>query len=174
MFEEGAVGTKADVIHLKGEGGKLIKLRLPQTKLFIGNYFVDSSSGNTIDVLNPSTEKLICTVPAANEIDVHLACEAAKKAFDHGPWRGLGPEGIEVLLMKLADLIETHKEEIAALESLDTGKPYKVSLSVDVSNAIHLSRYFASLYRHVNGRVVTSEPQVRAFTKREPVGIVAG
>ncbi|KAL0579353.1 hypothetical protein V5O48_002629 [Marasmius crinis-equi] len=96
------------------------------TGLFIGGKWVDPADGGTIDVINPATGKLITTVSAGTDKDVDVAVDIAKKAFKDS-W-GLKVPGTEraKLLNKLADLVEANLEELAALESLDTGELSRV------------------------------------------------
>ena len=98
----------------------------PQVKdqpLFIGGKWLDSVSGKTFATLNPATGETICQVAEGDKADVDLAVKAARKAFEDGPWPKMNAAERGRLLNKLADLIEKNKEELAALESLDNGKP---------------------------------------------------
>ena len=81
-------------------------------------------SGKTFATLNPATGEAICQVAEGDKADVDLAVKAARKAFETGPWPKMSAGERGRLLNKLADLIEENKEELAALESLDNGKPY--------------------------------------------------
>jgi delta 1-pyrroline-5-carboxylate dehydrogenase len=91
------------------------------TQLFINGKFVNSSSGKTFPVINPATEELICHVQEAQPEDVDLAVKAANDAFE--PWRSMSGPNRRDLMHKLANLIEKNKAELAALESLNNGKP---------------------------------------------------
>ena len=93
-------------------------------KNFIGGEWVDSSSGETMEVLNPSTGEVIAEVPRGTAEDVERAVEAAKKAFDE--WRNKTPKDRMELLLKLADLIDEHADELDELESLNVGKPMSI------------------------------------------------
>src|SRR5262245_32193941 len=100
--------------------------------LLIGGKWVDSVSGKTFPTLNPATGEVICQVAEGDKADVDLAVKAARKAFEEGPWPKANASERGRLLHKLADLIEQNAEELAALESLDNGKPYQDSLNVDL------------------------------------------
>ncbi len=95
-----------------------------QTQLLIDGKFVNSVSGKTFDTFNPATEEKIVSVQEADQQDVDKAVKAARKAFDHGPWRRMAASERGRLMYKLADLIEKNFEELCALEALDNGKPY--------------------------------------------------
>src|SRR5207344_3291134 len=92
--------------------------------MFIGGKWVDSVSGKTFATVNPATGETICQVAEGDKADIDLAVKAARKAFESGPWPKMNASERGRLLNKLADLIEKNAEELAALESLDNGKPY--------------------------------------------------
>src|SRR5579871_2910349 len=106
------------------------------TKLLINNRWVASRSGKTFPTVNPSTGEEICQIAEADAADVDIAVAAARKAFEHGPWRNTTASERGRLLNRLADLIEQHTDELARLESLDNGKPYKVAKAVDVPASV--------------------------------------
>src|SRR5262249_8798101 len=93
--------------------------------LFIGGKWLDSASGKNFPTLNPATGETICEVAEGDKADVDLAVKAARKAFEEGPWPKLSASERGRLMNRLADVIEKNKEELAALESLDNGKPYR-------------------------------------------------
>src|SRR5262245_26222888 len=115
----------------------------PQVKdqpLLIGGKWVDSvsgkwvasGSGKTFPTTNPATGEAICQVAEGDKADIDLAVKAARKAFEDGPWPKMSGAERGRLLHKLADLIEKNQEELAALESLDNGKPLRDSLAADL------------------------------------------
>src|SRR5438874_596096 len=95
--------------------------------LFIGGKWLDSVSGKTFPTINPATGEAICQVAEGDKADVDLAVKAARKAFEQGPWPKMSAAERGRLLNKLADLIEQNQEELAALETLDNGKPLRDS-----------------------------------------------
>src|ERR671933_65288 len=113
--------------------------RPPQVKdqpMFIGGKWVDSASGKTFATTNPATGEVICQVAEGDKADIDLAVKAARKAFEEGPWPRLSASERGRLLHRLADLIEQHREELAGLESLDNGKPYRDSYHIDLPMTI--------------------------------------
>src|SRR5438477_10162254 len=104
--------------------------------LLIGGKWLDSASGKTFVTVNPATGETICQVAEADKADVDLAVKAARKAFEEGPWSKMNASDRGRLLQKLADLIEENQEELAALETLDNGKPYRDSLNIDLPMTI--------------------------------------
>src|SRR3954465_10896744 len=100
--------------------------------LLINGRWLDSVSGKTFATVNPATGETICQVAEGDKADIDLAVKAARKAFEEGPWPRLTAAGRGRLLHKLADLIEKHQEELAALEALDNGNPYRDALTADL------------------------------------------
>src|SRR5204862_6130061 len=103
-----------------------------QTQLFIGGQWVPSQSGKTFETVNPATEEVIASVAEGDAADVDLAAKAARKAFESGPWSTMDARDRGRLLSKLADLMESNLDELAALESLDNGKPIRDSRAADL------------------------------------------
>lgn len=101
-------------------------------KLYIDGKFVESCSSKTFETINPVTEEILATVYEAEEKDIDLAVKAARKAFDVGPWSKMSAAERAKLILKLADLIEKHQEELAQLDTLDNGKPINETRAVDV------------------------------------------
>lgn len=119
-----------------------MELRFPH-ELFINGAFVSSISGRTYETINPFTEKSICSLPKASTEDVDKAVAAAKEAFEGGEWSKMSARERGKRLLKLADLMEQHKEELATLESLDSGAVYTLALKTHVGMSIDSWRYFA-------------------------------
>jgi len=111
--------------------------------LLIDGKFVNSASGKTFDTFNPATEEKICSIQEADVEDANRAINAARKAFDEGPWRKMGASERGHLMYKLADLMEKHKDELATLEALDNGKPKSFAGAADVPLSIKTIRYYA-------------------------------
>jgi aldehyde dehydrogenase (NAD+) len=106
-----------------------VNVRPLMTKLLINNQWVPSESGKTFATMDPSTGEEICQVAEADAADVDKAAMAARAAFE-GPWRKLRASERGRLLYRLADLIEANAEELARIESLDSGKPLSIARSV--------------------------------------------
>ncbi|CAF0930594.1 unnamed protein product [Adineta ricciae] len=142
-------------------------------KLFINNEFVDSLGGSTFEVLNPATGDVITEVADASEKDIDRAVKAAKDAFRLGSeWRRMDPAGRGVLLNRLADLIERDRAYLAALETLNNGKPFKDSYNIDIPHCISVLRYYAGWPDKMNGKVLPVAGDFFSYTRREPVGVV--
>ncbi|MFB3917354.1 MAG: aldehyde dehydrogenase family protein [Terriglobales bacterium] len=144
-------------------------------QLFIGGRWVDAASGKTFPTYDPSTGEVLARVAEAGWEDINRAVKAARAAFDTGPWRKMTASERGRLMWKLADLIESHLEEFAQLESLDNGKPVAVARVADVPLTVDLFRYMAGWATKIEGNTIpVSVPRGRyfAYTLREPVGVV--
>jgi betaine-aldehyde dehydrogenase len=143
------------------------------TKLqnFIGGEFVDPAEGQTEEVLNPATGVAIAEAPLSTADDVDRAVAAARKAFDG--WAATTPGERALMLLKLADAIEDHAEELSDLESADAGKPRKAFLEDEIPAMVDNLRFFAGAGRCLEGRA--SGEYTEGYTsiiRREPVGVV--
>jgi len=140
--------------------------------LFIGGKWLDSVSGKTFPTLNPATGATICQVAEGDKADVDLAVKAARKAFEDGPWSRMSAAERGRLIHKLADLIEQNQEELAALESLDNGKPLRDSRAADLPLTIKCYRYYAGWADKIHGKTIPVEGDFFCYTRHEPVGVV--
>lgn len=152
---------------------KIIKApKVSNQKLFINGKWVNSISGKTFATLNPSTGQEICQVAEADSADVDLAVKAARKAFESGPWKKMSAAERGRRINKLADLMEQNLPELAALESLDNGKPLRDSLNADLPLSIKAYRYYAGWCDKTHGKTIPVEGEYFCYTKHEPVGVV--
>jgi len=153
-----------------------MELKFPN-QIFINNRFVDSIKRNSVmDSINPTTEELICKVQVATKEDVDRAVNAAKMAFDQeSDWRRMNARPRGRLLHKLADLMEAHKEELATLESLDSGAVYTLALKTHIGMSIDAFRYFAGWCDKLQGLTIPidkARPDSNlCYTTREPIGV---
>ena len=141
-----------------------------QNKLFIGGEFVDAADGGTIDVLNPHDNSVITEIAEARAADVDRAVEAAETALP--AWSRMAAMDRGRLLLKLADAIEANAEELARLESLDTGHPLKDTTILDVPRTAVTFRYFGGMADKFEGSVIPVEAGFLNYMTREPVGVV--
>ncbi|VDM62878.1 unnamed protein product [Angiostrongylus costaricensis] len=152
-----------------------MELKFPH-EMFIDGKFQPSASGRWEDTINPNDESIICQVPKADVNDVNKAVEAAKAAFETGEWRKMSARERGKRLYKLADLMEQHKEELATLESLDSGAVYTLALKTHIGMSIDVWRYFAGWCDKIQGDTIpisNARPNFNlTLTKREPIGVV--
>ena len=142
------------------------------TKLLINNRWVPSESGKTFATVNPSTGEEICQVAEADAADVDKAVQAARRAFDQGPWKKMRASERGRLLHRLADLIEQNAEQLARLETLDNGKPLSIAKAVDVTKTIACYRYFAGWADKVHGKTIPIDGDFFCYTRHEPIGVI--
>ncbi|WP_348787057.1 aldehyde dehydrogenase family protein [Leifsonia sp. NPDC080035] len=143
------------------------------TKLFIDGEWAEASGG-AIATIDPATEQVIEEVGTATAADVDAAVAAARAALGRADWPGLLPVQRAALLFRLADLIEKHADELAALETRDQGQPIGISRMVSVGGAAEHFRYYAGWVTKIQGTVnPVSFPDTLHYTRREPVGVNA-
>lgn len=148
-----------------------VGLRTPiRHQLFIDGRFVDAASGRTLPTLNPHDNSVIADVAMAGREDVDRAVAAAQRALP--AWRRMAAADRGRILLRLADLIETHAEDLARLESLDTGHPIRDSRALDVPRTAACYRYFGGMADKFQGETIPVEAGFLNYTLREPVGVV--
>lgn len=146
--------------------------KVRRTQLLIDGKWKDSVSGETFGTYHPATEEKIADVARANAQDVDLAVKAARKAFEEGPWPKMDARDRGQLLNKLADLIADNLDELAALETLDNGKPISDALAADLPLVIDCLRYYAGWADKITGETIPVRGNYFSYTRREPLGVV--
>ncbi len=144
----------------------------PRAGVFIDGRFLSSASGATFDNLNPATGRSLGTVASGDQLDVDRAVASARAAFRRGNWALTEPRARKRVLLKLAELMLANKDELALLETLDTGKPIGDSLSVDIPSAANCIRWYAEAVDKVYDEVAPTGPRALATITREPMGVV--
>ncbi|VTU36891.1 Aldehyde dehydrogenase PuuC [Variovorax sp. PBL-E5] len=139
-------------------------------QLFIDGRFVDAESGETLATLNPHDNATLADVALAGKADVDRAVAAAQRAFP--AWSRMAAADRGRILLKLADLIDAHTEELAQLESLDTGHPIRDTRRLDVPRTAGCFRYFGGMADKFQGETIPVEAGFLNYTLREPVGVV--
>jgi len=153
--------------HVSGRATATIR----QTQLLIDGQWVPARSGKTFETINPATEEPIAQVAEADGADVELAVRAARTAFDEGPWPRLDARERGRIMHRLCDLIEDEIDELAALESLDNGKPVKDARHGDIPLALDCLRYYAGWADKIQGSTIPINGNYLCYTRREPVGV---
>ena len=148
-------------------------------KMLVGGDWVDSASGETFPVYDPTSGEVIAQAQAGGAEDVDRAVAAARKAFDEGPWTGLTPYERARRIERLADLIEENAQAFAEIDSLDTGKPIGEMHYFDIPFSLHMLRYFSGWTTKIHGETIPISYPVaqegqrfHAYTVREPIGVV--
>ncbi|KAL3623670.1 Aldehyde dehydrogenase 2 member C4 [Castilleja foliolosa] len=142
------------------------------TKLFINGEFIDSISGNTFETIDPRSGEVIANIAEGDEKDIDLAVVAARQAFDNGPWPRLAGCERRRIMLKYADLIDEHVDQLAALDAIDAGKLYSFCKIADIPGAAETIRYFAGAADKIHGSTLKMSRELHGYTLREPIGVV--
>jgi betaine-aldehyde dehydrogenase len=138
---------------------------------FIGGTYVDGSAGATSDVVDPTTGQVVAQAPVSGAEEVDAAYEAADRAF--GEWGRTTPSERQQALLKIADAIEDHAEELIALESANTGKIKALTASEEIPPMVDQLRFFAGAARVLEGKAAGEYLAGHtSWIRREPIGVV--
>ncbi|MEJ1961983.1 MAG: aldehyde dehydrogenase [Gammaproteobacteria bacterium] len=144
----------------------------PRTQAFIGGRYVDAASGATFTRVNPANGKVLAQVAACDTRDIDLAVASARAAFESGAWAKQSPKSRKKVLQRFAELIHANLEELALLETLDTGKPIRDSLSVDIPATVNCIQWYAEAVDKIYDEVAPTDQGALALITREPLGVV--
>lgn len=141
-------------------------------QLHIGGRWIDPRTGGAMEVIDPSTEHVLCSVAEAGADDVDAAVKAARTAFEDPSWSAVGPHDRARYLLRIAGLIEANLEELAAISSLEMGMPFKMSV-MTTKQMIDVFQYYAGWPTKIYGQTIPTKGPGLAMTLREPLGVVA-
>ena len=147
------------------------RVEVTNVPLFIGGKFVPAGAGKTFDNVNPATDEVIARIAEASAPDVDRAVRVARQAFESGPWPKMAVAERARFLRKIADAMEARKEELASLETIDTGKPIREALSGDVPRALHYFRMYADYLTTQSTECFPMDDQALNYVLREPLGV---
>jgi len=138
----------------------------------IGGESVDAADGRTTDLINPSTGEVFASAVLSGPEDIDRACLAAQTAFES--WRDTTPSQRQMALLKIADTLEAHAEQLVAAESENTGKPLSMTMSEEIPPMIDQIRFFAGAARSLEGKSAGEYmANMTSFVRREPIGVCA-
>ena len=144
-----------------------------ETRLFINGEYSAAADNSVFATVDPTAQQTLAEVARGKKADVDRAVQAARSVFDRGDWSQASPAQRKAVLHKFADLMEAHREELALLETLDTGKPIRHSLRDDVPGAARAIRWYAEAIDKVYGEVAPTGGNELAMIVREPIGVIA-
>ncbi|MFN4143190.1 aldehyde dehydrogenase [Aestuariivirga sp.] len=144
-----------------------------RNQAFIGGKYVPSASGKTFDCVSPIDGRVLTRVAACDAEDVNRAVAGARAVFEKGSWSTCHPGKRKKIMLKLADLMQKHKDELALIETLDMGKPISVSAGGDIPGAIQALQWYAEAADKVYDEVAPYRPDSVSLITREPIGVVA-
>ena len=145
--------------------------KIQHTECFIDGQWRPAVSGKTFETINPATEQVICEVAEGDKADIDAAVQAARKAFERGPWSRMDARDRGRVMFRLADLIENEIDELAALETLDNGKPIREARYADLPLVIDVLRYYAGYADKIHGATIPIRGNYFTYTRREAVGV---
>jgi gamma-glutamyl-gamma-aminobutyraldehyde dehydrogenase len=139
---------------------------------FIDGRYVDAASGRSFDCISPIDGRVLVAVADCGAEDVNRAVAASRKAFDAGRWANAAPVHRKKVLVKFAQLLDAHADELALLETLDMGKPIDDARSVDVAASVRCMAWTGEAIDKVYGEVAATGPDELGLVTREPLGVV--
>jgi len=141
-------------------------------RAFIGGRYIDAADGDSFDCINPATGRVLGKIASCKSTDIDLAVRSARRAFDGGAWSCCDPSERRKVLIRLADLIEAARDELALLETLDTGKLIRDSVTLDIPSSAAVFRFYGEACDKLLHEVVPVGPYAFASITKEPVGVV--
>lgn len=161
-----SVKSRAHWVNLAGAA-------TPNGDAFIDGVYVEPRSGRRFDTINPATERTIASIAACGESDVDAAVATGRKAFNSGDWSHASPAERKVVLLRIAQLVEEHREELAVLESIDTGKLITEAYDDDITQVAEVFRWYAESIDKIYDEIAPTGRTDFASITREPLGVVA-
>jgi len=145
---------------------------VPRHQAFIDGRWVDAASGATFDCFSPIDGRLLARVAAGDSADIDLAVAAARRSVERGDWSQATPRHRKQVLLRLAELLREHRDELALTETLDVGKPISDSLAVDVLSSANCLQWYAEAIDKRYDEIAPTGPGSLALVTREPLGVV--
>ncbi|MCA3000538.1 MAG: aldehyde dehydrogenase [Rhodocyclaceae bacterium] len=142
-------------------------------RAFMDGARVWAADGRTFSSVSPIDGRVLTDVARCGGQDVDLAVAAARRAVNDGRWSGQSPKARKQVMVRFADLIETHRDELALMETLDMGKPIRYSLAVDVPAAANCIRWYGEAIDKVYDQIAPTSKDALALMTREPIGVVS-
>lgn len=146
--------------------------RMAEQQLYIDGGYVSATSGKTFETINPASGEVLATVQAAGREDVDRAVKSAQKG--QKIWAAMSAMERSRILRKAVDILRDRNDELARLETLDTGKPLSETAAVDIVTGADVLEYYAGLIPALEGSQIPLRDSAFAYTRREPLGVVAG
>ncbi|UIP85824.1 aldehyde dehydrogenase [Pseudomonas phenolilytica] len=142
-------------------------------RAFIQGEYTAAADGAQFDCISPIDGRLLAQVASCDQADAERAVASARAAFDAGSWAQLAPAKRKAIMIRFAELLEAHAEELALLETLDMGKPIGDSLTVDIPGAARALRWSGEAIDKIYDEVAATPHDQLGLVTREPVGVVA-
>jgi len=143
-----------------------------RTRVFVDGDFRDALDGRTTPTVDPATGRVLAEVAEGSALDVDVAVASARRAFDAGTWSRVSADQRKATMLKLAGLINEHRDELAVTDSLDMGKLVQEAWAIDVPGSAAIVQYYAETVDKVAGEVPPTPPGNVALVRRVPLGVV--
>jgi 4-(gamma-glutamylamino)butanal dehydrogenase len=160
------------VRQTRGDWEAMAATLAPQAGAFVDGRYAPAASGRTFPSVNPATGATVAEVASCDAADVDRAVAAARAAFESGAWSRTDPAQRRRVLLRLAELVDAHADELGLLDSLEMGKAIADAVGVDVPEAAAVFAYYAEAVDKVTGEVAATGPGDLALVTRVPLGVV--
>ncbi|WP_373045921.1 aldehyde dehydrogenase family protein [Vulgatibacter sp.] len=152
---------------------KLQHAKIPEGKLLVGGRWTAGRSNTAMDVIYPGNAEKVASFHGASAEDVDGAVRIARQALEQGPWSTkISPAERTRILWRLSELIGEHADELAELETVNTGKPFAETRNIEIPLSAEIFQYFAGWTTKIHGETIPAKPGMLNMTLREPVGVV--
>jgi len=145
---------------------------VPPGQHWIDGKPTDSLDGSTLDVLSPIDGQLLTRIASAQARDVDIAVRAARRAYESGVWSELAPAARKAVLLRLAERIDAHRDELAVTGVRDNGTELAMALKAEPGSAAASFRYYGEAVDKIYGQIAPTAPKAMGLISREPVGVV--
>lgn len=146
--------------------------RMAEQQLYIHGGYTSATSGHTFETINPANGNVLATVQAAGREDVDRAVKSAQQG--QKIWAAMTAMERSRILRRAVDILRERNDELAKLETLDTGKAYSETSTVDIVTGADVLEYYAGLIPSLEGSQIPLRETSFVYTRREPLGVVAG
>ena len=146
--------------------------RMAEQQLYINGGYTSATSGRTFETINPANGEILASVQAAGREDVDRAVESATRG--QKVWAAMTAMERSRILRRAVDILRERNDELAKLETLDTGKAYSETSTVDIVTGADVLEYYAGLIPALEGSQIPLRETSFVYTRREPLGVVAG
>lgn len=144
-----------------------------ESRAFIDGEFTDACNGNTFACISPIDGRHLANVANSQSPDVERAVGAARQSFNSGVWSQISPRERKTVLLRWAQLMREHSDELALLDSIDAGKTITDTTTGDIPCVIYCLEWFAEAIDKISGEVIPTDPSFLGMVTREPIGVVA-
>ena len=144
-----------------------------ESRAFINGEFTEATGGKTFPCISPIDGKYLANVASSQAADVERAVGAARSSFHSGVWSQISPRERKAVLLRWAQLLREHNDELAVLDTIDAGKTITDTSTGDIPCVVYCLEFFAEAIDKISGEVINTDPNFLGMVTREPIGVVA-